>query len=145
VAKTVEGGHVMGSQRLDMALLIKNAAQLAEMHTSLNIHGTREEFGIPPDQEVPEALLLLHYALGCKRAEQVRAVHGPENVWDTGVENDCDPTALPPEEMEKALWRHYQQSHPEVPPLDPALLPVIREIVINAQNRACTAEDPSST
>ena len=135
----------MGAQEeANISLLVRNAIQLAEMRTPLNIRGTREEFDIPPNQEVPEALLLLHYAQGCQRAKEVGEVHGSENVWGTGEKNGCDPTSLPPDEMEQALWEHYRSHHPEVPPLDPELLPVIREIVINAQNRAQTTEDPDS-
>jgi len=114
-----------------LTLLIRNAAQAAEMQTPLNIEGARKEFGVPEGQEVPEPLLLLHYAQGCHRAVEMSEVHSELNLYGTGQEIGCDPTGLSPIEMEEALWRHYQEYHPEVP-FDRSLLPRMAAIVEEA-------------
>ena len=115
-----------------MQLLIKKAVQAAEIRTPLNIEGTRKKFCLEDDAEIPEALLLLHYAKGCPRAKEVGEVHSPENLWATGEEIGCDPTDLSPEEMEQAIWDHYCKYHPEVVHFDGNLLPTMRRILSEA-------------
>ena len=102
------------------------ALQHAEVESPFNRLCAAQALGINPDF-VSGNQLYTHY-MSSGRHIVFRYVHNPENIYGTGQEIGIDPITLPWDAREIALWQHFCQWNPEVPPFDMDLFPFAEKL-----------------
>ncbi len=114
----------------DQELKVKNDIQRGEISSPLNIHGTREEYHLSPQDEEnePHHLSRVHHYLHCGRAQELGMIFdlafSKTNVHGANLCTNCDVRQLPVElrvgvllthlEMMLDLWHQYPEQFKDV-------------------------------